>query len=206
MKLTPEEVILQHAKAPYDPAKRRERYLRTRQLKGRAPGKAPNTLGSKPSGKPYIPSRTPRGITPLEQRRKQRRKEIEAQTEALRKRLGKLRKVLKELVKEAKRLNGEVVPDRAQTTHEPVSSTKQAPAQKLTTTEKRDAAKRSKDYYEKHVQPKGGATRDKLSSGQTQRQIKANIREVEHKIGKARADLKAAIARARNDTASPNRQ
>jgi hypothetical protein len=33
--ITPEEFILMHAAQPYDAAKRREYYLRTRELKGR---------------------------------------------------------------------------------------------------------------------------------------------------------------------------
>lgn len=59
-----EEIILAHAQKPYDPVARRERYLRERELKGRATGAGSDPI---PTRRPKAGKPTPKKKTAQEQ-------------------------------------------------------------------------------------------------------------------------------------------
>lgn len=129
---SPEEFLdgyfLQHE---YDPIARRAYYLKTRQLKGRRPGR----------GKTVV-----RAVRhPVQKTAAQKRKETEARVAALKIRLEKLQKALELLVAQAKSRSGVKTPKHSKAT--PSKSSHQTAKQKA------DAAKRSKDYRRTH-QPK----------------------------------------------------
>lgn len=154
---------LEHA---YDPAKRREYYLKTRQLKGRTT-KAVRTSKSKPTAKPKPPTKT------RAQRQAERRRKLEAEVNALKARLEKLRDALEELTKKAKARSG-VKPD---STALKKSTAKKTTAKKQTAAQKAKAAKQSKEYYEKH---KDEILADEIKS------LKGKIKTIQERIEKMR--------------------
>ena len=64
--------------------------------------------------------------------------------------------------------------------------------EKLTGTQKAEAAKRSKDYYEKNKEP--------VEPAKEEADLEAKIAKVREKIAKAQADIKASIQKARDQT------
>lgn len=154
---------LQHA---YDPAKRREYYLRTRKLKGRKAA-AIRTSKSRPTAKPKPPTLT------RAQRQAARRRKLEAEVNALKARLEKLRDALEELTKKAKARSG-VKPN---STAPKKSTAKKKTAKKQTTAQKAKAAKQSKEYYEKH---KDEILADEIKS------LKGKIKTIQERIEKMR--------------------
>ena len=116
----------------YDPVKRREYYLKNRNLKGRT---------SRTAVKP-APNR--------QQRQEERRRKLQAQVDALKARLQTLRETLGELTKAAKARSGVKTPSAKQQPSKKDTSNGKKAADKPTAKEKADAAKRSKEYYEKN--------------------------------------------------------
>jgi hypothetical protein len=172
-----EDIILAHARTPYDPVKRREYYLRTRQLKGRGPGGTINGLG-KPSGIKEGPKSEPRSSA------------IEARVSELQKRLIKLKVLLRQLVEDAKRRSGvEIKKDSATTNTDTTGSNKKTEPQTKTVSQKKEAAKKSKEYYDKNVK--------KVSLSTSEKRLKDQIADTERTIMKIREDLKAPVERAR---------
>ena len=174
-----DDSALLHAELPYDPVKAREYYLRTRNLKGRQGGvkQIPAT-----SIKGVIPVGVKKSVTPLRITAKQRQDAVNGRVADLRKRLDRLKIVLNDLVKEA----------MSNKSKDP-SSVKKDGGQKessqksnLTTTQKREAATRSKEFYEKNKKPSDNP-----------RDVEDNIRKVRESIKKIRAELNAAIEQAR---------
>lgn len=154
---------LEHA---YDPAKRREYYLKTRKLKGRKAA-ALRTSKSRPTAKPKPPTKT------RAQRQAERRRKLEAEVNALKARLEKLRDALAELTKKAKARSG-VKP----TSNSPKKTTaKKTTAKKETAAQKAKDAKRSKEYYEKH---KDEILADEIKS------LKGKIQTIQERIEKMR--------------------
>jgi chromosome segregation ATPase len=154
---------LEHA---YDPAKRREYYLKTRKLKGRTAA-AIRTSKSRPTAKPKPPTKT------RAQRQAERRRKLEAEVNALKARLEKLRDALAELTKQAKARSG-VKP----TSNAPKKTTaKKTTAKKQTSAQKAKAAKQSKEYYEKH---KDEILADEVKS------LKGKIKTIQERIEKMR--------------------
>lgn len=197
---TAEDIILQHASsrynpATYDPVKRRERYLRTRQLKGRHPAAVKPVTGKKPSGSDHS------GVDLNEaakKRRAQRTKEINQRVIELSFKLDRLRENLRELVRLAKARSGvETQPTeqtKATTTTkkaEPAGSKKQTDTKPKTASQKREAAKQSKEYYEEH--------KTEISKQQKIQELQKDIKVTQQKILRARRYLKTAAAKARND-------
>lgn len=154
---------LQHA---YDPAKRREYYLKTRKLKGRKAA-AIRTSTSRPTAKPKPPTLT------RAQRQAARRRKLEAEVNALKARLEKLRDALEELTKKAKARSG-VKPN---STAPKKSTAKKTTAKKQTASQKAKAAKQSKEYYEKH---KDEILADEIKS------LKGKIKTIQERIEKMR--------------------
>lgn len=154
---------LEHA---YDPAKRREYYLKTRKLKGRTA--AIRTSKSRPTAKPKPPTKT------RAQRQAERRRKLEAEVNALKARLEKLRDALAELTKQAKARSG-VEP--ADSSASKKTTAKKSTAPKQTAAQKAKAAKQSKEYYEKH---KDEILADEVKS------LKGKIKTIQERIEKMR--------------------
>jgi hypothetical protein len=188
-----DDIILTHARTPYDPVKRREYYLRTRQLKGRKVGTTIPVAGRKSGSVKSSPKGDPRKAQKL--RRAKRQREIDVKVNALRKRLFDLREILHTLVNQAKIRSGVKPTVKAPTQkRETAGSKRQTTAtKKQTSTQKREAAKRSKEYYEKNVKGKPVKVKPDVEVVL----LKSAIRDVEKKIEKARSDIEASIARAR---------
>lgn len=143
-----EKFLAHRGDEPYDPVKRRERYLRSRELKGRT-------------------------STKIEEDRERRRRETEAKVEELRDRLSKLREILAQLVKEAKARSG--VEGDAKSSKKSSDNTS-----KMTEKEKSEAAKASKEYYEKN--------KDEILDEQV-KSLNAKIDRVKQKIDDMREKL-----------------
>jgi hypothetical protein len=184
---------------PYDPVKAHDYYLRTRHLKGRhgavklqpsskgsgAKSNAPNT------SKPVLKTKAKPQKTAIQQRA-----EVEAKVKHLKTKLANLRKILRELLNKSQ---GRTVVDsqgRAVSKLHPVKKQSSAGSTKLTTAQKRTAAKASKKYRQTHKQ--------QLSLKEQQDRLTLQIVDVENKIAKARDDLKASVVKAR--TKVMNRQ
>jgi hypothetical protein len=174
-----------HAALPYDPAQAHLYYLNNRKLKGKTPGEAKTKIGragarslpiSKARAKvvPISRPKVPRKKT-AEQLKKER-KAVEARVGALKTRLETLRKVLAQLTKQAKLRSGVTTP---------TASEKKASSEKsdLTTKQKSDAAKSSKDYYDKNK---------KKEIPDDAKALQVKIQDVQDKIKKMREELAAA--------------
>lgn len=141
-----DEDSLSHA---YDAAKRREYYLRNRQLKGRKRGSGRAT---KPRGK----SRA--------EVAKERHAHLQAQVSALKGRLEKLQAALKILVEQAKKRSG-VQPSKTATAKKTAASQQKTAAkpQKLTAAQKKAKAEAEKKVRREQAIKDGTATNGDLS-------------------------------------------
>lgn len=174
-----DEFLQHHLEHEYDPAKRREYYLRNRKLKGRKRGLVEAPAGGRPAGRPQPPRKAAATKTA----------EIEARKVALEKKLERLREVLRELVEAAKARSGvEPKRDKEASAPEPTSSKKDS---KLTAAQKRKKAAQAREDYEKEKQ-----------SAPTTKSLEADIAEVREQIAAARAKLKAALERSRSPKAT----
>lgn len=174
-----DEFLQHHLEHAYDSAKRREYYLRTRELKGRKKGRGDRPTGGRPTGRPQ-PPRKKAGQTPAE---------IEARKVALEKKLERLKEVLRELVEAAKARSGvEPTRDKEASTPEPTSSKKDS---KLTAAQKRKKAADARKDYEPEKQ-----------SAPTTKSLEADIAKVREQIASARAKLRASIERSRSPQAA----
>lgn len=159
-----DEILLLHGNQPYDPQKAREYYLRTRELKGRKKGTA-EPVGQKRIAKPKL---TPQ----------QKRAATEAKVAKLKKRLEHLKKALAELVAAAKKRSGVETP-----TGKDAKGSSGSSDSKMSVKQKREAAARSKAYYEKN--------KDKAQTPDEElKALTAKIKEIRAKIKKAIADAK----------------
>lgn len=135
------EYIL-HARV-YDPAKAREYYLRTRNLKGRRPGAAKVASTAGPPAK---------GASNAEMRLS-RRKKLEAEKAQLERRIEELKNALESLVRQAKRRAGISASEDAQKDSDPKEqadrNTRDKKEKPLTEKQKREKREASKEQYEK---------------------------------------------------------
>lgn len=156
--------------AEYDPAKRREYYLRTRELKGRAPG-AIKTAVPRPGGTTPPPKKAvPKPAV------KSKYAEVEARVEALKARLETLRKALRELVEQAQQRAGKDPKD----TKKPGEAKKpDKQPEKLTPAQQAAKEKADKEYYEKN---KGKILADQV------KELETKIKSIQEKIKKMRAE------------------
>lgn len=150
----------------YDATKRREYYLRTRQLKGRKPGSVKTT-------KPRLQARPKPPKKTRAQRQAERRRKIQAQVEELKIRLAHLRFVMAEETKKAQARSG-VKPSK---TPAKKAGTKKAAAKKLTVSEKNKAAKRSAEYRKKNPD---------LALDEQVKSLNAKIKTIQERIAKIR--------------------
>jgi hypothetical protein len=171
--------ILSHQ---YSPEEAHLYYLRTRQLKGRQPGKGPDATTPRSTGTAKPPPGKKVGQEPPPIRKKvdpkaaeKKRKETEAKIQALQGRLETLRKVLAQLVEQAKARSG------VETKTPPKASDK-------TTAERKAAADASKKYYEKHKNDPQTQTPDEQV-----KQLETKIKAVQAKIKEMRDKLKLPV-------------
>lgn len=169
-----QSILMHRTDEPYNPAKRREYYLKTRQLKGRSTGtkEAPSKDSSVIRGPSKIP---PKKATP----KKPSTAEMEKSVEALKEKLAALRKVLAELVAQAKARSGVGTPSDTSQPSKPGGSTKPTSPEK-TEQQKAEDAKKAAEYYE--------ANKDKILSDQVKelgdklKTVAAKIRELREKL------------------------
>jgi hypothetical protein len=184
----PDDSALLHGMERYDPQKAHEYYLRTRQLKGKHPG-----------GAQVIPlhGRTKTGavvLTPHHKSAKQLQNEAKVRTAALHQRLDRLKSVLALLVKQAKERSGVKVSDS------------RSPAQR----QKEAKGKSPHEHTHQTAAEKRKAHEDYLKNKakhptKTDHQLHMQIKEVEAKIAKVRAELQTAIEQARKHAQSQSK-
>jgi uncharacterized protein YPO0396 len=165
----------------YDPVKRREYYLKNRQLKGHVP-KAVTPLKVTPPRSAVKPAPN------RNQRQEERRRKLQAQVDALKARLQKLREALAELVKAAKARSGVKTPAKKQPSKKDAGNGKKA-APKQTAKQKADAAERSKEYYEKN--------KDQVLSDEV-KSLTAKIKTIQERIAKMRKTSSAGASKNSN--------
>ncbi|AWN06113.1 hypothetical protein SEA_MIEK_10 [Streptomyces phage Miek] len=144
----------------YDAAKRRDYYLRTRNLKGRKPG-----------AKKVAPKKT------RAQRQAERRRKLEAQVDALKARLEKLREVLASEVKKAQARSG--VKDSKTPAKKASPSKSSSKTPKLTAAQKAKAAKAAEEYRKKN--------QDLLLEDQV-KSLNGKIKTIQERIAKMRKE------------------
>src|SRR6188768_767944 len=155
----------------YDPAKAREYYLRTRELKGRKKGSADEPSGGDRKAKTQAGKGGAKALQ-TKTSSKKRSSTTQAKIDELKKRLAKLKTALAELVAAAKKRSGvdSKAPSGAKGSDSKGTS-------HLTAKQKRE----NKEYYEKH--------KDKSPDEELEALTK-QIKEIRAKIKKAIADAK----------------
>lgn len=177
MKNEVETFILEHV---YDPVKRRQYYLRTRELKGRRNGGTDASSSRVGRPKSVGVREGESGIADPQSDRT--RAEVKARVNALKNRLEKLKTLLDELVEQAKKRSGvETKKETPKKESLSIKDTKPATAK-----EKREA----KERYEKEQAKNPSLKKEEA-------QLQAEIAEIREKITKVRDDLKAAVKNAR---------
>ena len=175
----------------YDPAKAREYYLRTRELKGRKKGTAEEPSGRERKAQTQVGKGNAKALLTKASPAK-RSATTQAKIDKLKKRLAKLKAVLAELVAAAKKRSGVETKAPAGSKGSDSKGTSH-----LSAKQKRDAAARSKEYYEKN--------KDKSPDEQMEALTK-QIKEIRAKIKKAIADSKKKPAKkSKSKTASKGR-
>jgi hypothetical protein len=161
VKITPQEFILKHAAQPYDAAKRREYYLRTRELKGRkAGGGRPPPTGAL---KTAVKTTAKKVSTSNREEIQRRREEVANRVAALNIKLDRLRGILSDLDKQA---GGNKSEDK----------TKEK-KKELTPAEKKKAAKEAKERREKSGETKESPAQAVVSIQKKIEAIQEQIRE-----------------------------
>lgn len=169
--------------ADYDPQERRERYLRTRQLKGRPTGTASISALRKP-GSGVTTKTTVKAPAAATKTSATTKSVTEQKIEKMKVRLKKLRETITRLVAEVQELNGI---ESASKSNE--SSKAKTSDTKLTAKQKADAAKRAKESYEKNKDPS------------TDQQIEAIQKQIDSAVERIQ-DLKKKAAEARKNPKS----
>lgn len=160
--------------AVYDAAKRRERYLRSRQLKGRAKGSGPSAIGGTSTG----------AVGTNVGMRSSRQTELKAQREALEERLDVLKEVLRKKVEAAKKRSGgdtSEAPTGAESSTASKSkgsksSKSETSSEPLTEKQKADKRKASAEQYEKEK---------RMGLTQEVQQLQEQIKDIRARIAKA---------------------
>lgn len=180
----------------YDPVKRREYYLKTRQLKGRAPAQ------SKPGAKDRIGPSSQTKVRSITKSNdyEQRRKAAAEKQAALRNRLAKLKEILARLVEEArKKSSSSSSTSTSSTSPKSKSSTSKSSSSSSSKSEPKTAAEKKKDteyskeYRKKHPTPSSSSSSTPTSP--EIRRVQAQIREIQRKLREAaKAPKKADVA------------
>jgi chromosome segregation ATPase len=176
---------LRHA---YDPVKAREYYLRTRELKGRKPGKG-KEVGSRPSPKGVVRSNR---ADKASKTTAQKRTEQAARVKALKGKLDRLQDLLKQLTEKVnkKSRSGD---DAKSSSDKSSSSSKSGGGSKdskdrkpLTAKQKADARKRAKESYEKS-KPNPEDTSTAKDYEQKIADVREQIRKIQQQLREARS-------------------
>lgn len=158
----------------YDPVKRREQYLRTRQLKGRRKGSLQPTSGGS------------RSQTPTHSTANSKKQQAEARLAALKQRLEQLRDLLAKKVEQAKSEAG--VETKKDASPNKATSSKSGGSKGTTTAkEKRENRERYEKY--KKENPDKPASKDPS--------VQSEIEQVQKQIREVRQKLKDAVEQAR---------
>lgn len=184
--MTPEQFVMKHAAQPYDAAKRREYYLKTRELKGRRPGTGrspPPTKGLKTGVISLQPVKKTSTGNAEEIRR--RREEVANRIAALNVKLDRLRGILSSLDEQTGEGEKKSEEDKG----------KEKEKKKLTAAEKKEAAKEAKERRDKET---------KKSPVQAIADIQKKIEAVQEQIREKRIKIqqRAAKKSANESTAS----
>lgn len=209
----------------YNPAKAHEYYMKNRKLKGRQKAKfvigpklstklPPKTLVKQPTkaqqpvkALPLAPKALPK--TSLASAKKplakvksaaERQRELKVKVDELKGRLDVLKETLAGLVKEAK-AKTEANAGTTSATKDQAGGSKGASggdSTKLTSAQKADAAKSSKEYYDKNVKDKGGTS----SLADQQKNLTESIARITEKITKVRSELKGSVSSAKTQAMS----
>lgn len=180
--------VLAHA-GVYDPAARRERYLRNRELKGRAPGQT-DDAGGDPAGNGNSsgPSSVP--VTQVNAAASATR-----QVAALKARLASLQAALQKLLADAESSSSSET--SSSSTKKGGSETKDGP-EKPKTAKQKAAAKEALKEAQKERAKEADKKPDEPTKEEKIAKLRATISDVQSK-------LRAALERARNQTASNGR-
>lgn len=181
-----EELSLGEMYHIYDPVKAHDYYMRTRKLKGRRRGSAQVTSLHTRSGTRTVGTAR-KAKAAKREANERRRKEAEARVAQLKVRFDKLRKVLAELVEQAKKRSGVEAQPKTSTSSKSSSDTDRKPR---TASEKREDAKRSKEYREKN--PVKTVDASKTGANAQAKQLEAKIKRVREQIDKMRAEIASA--------------
>lgn len=186
------ESDLKHA---YDPAKAREYYLRTRELKGRRKSAVELTTSMKT--KTVTESSPSAKAKALATKKAKRLRGIaEDRVGALETRFEKLNKVLAELVKQAKARSGIDDNNDSKSSSSKSSGSDQKDRKPLTASQKRDAAKKAKEAREKDGDP---------SLAAQAKALEAKIENVRERIAKIKAEIAESDKKSKAKTASKGR-
>lgn len=189
-------------RAPYDPVKAHEYYIKNRQIKGRVPGAAevPNSQSRSRSAL-SSPNRRSKTSSDRASGGKSRSAQMEVQKEMLEKRLDRLRDILAQKVKVAKARSG-IKNDPVDKDESPAEKAAKNEANKkesaLTVKQKRDKAAKAREEYKKEH---GGDTSLSSEIAQLQRQIV----DIRAKIQTAIQDAREKSAQSKTQTASKGR-
>lgn len=166
----PDDSALLHARAAYDPAKARDYYLRTRQLKGRRPARVVAPKGPN----------SPTAVPVASKRRHPPKKDFKAERAALERRLNRLRDILAQKVKEAKARSGVQAPVK----HTPKgNAAKNSPSNKNS---------KPLTAHQQHVKnAKARADYKPQSESQEIKQLRKQIADIRAKIDAAIKDAQA---------------
>lgn len=178
----------------YDPVAAREYYLRTRKLKGRKKGVAPQATG-RPTSTAVATTRGPvkkAVAAPVKKTAGSPKGMAE-----LRARLSRLEQVLDDMqarVAAAKARSGIDTPTKkAAETKKTSESTSKEPSKKTTAQKKADA-KAAKERYDKNKNPE---------TSQQAQSVQDEIEEVQQKIAEARKELATALAKLKASSSKP---
>lgn len=169
-----DKVLLKHADVPYDPAKRREYYLKTRELKGRRTRKG-DTAPQMRSGPRKLTAKEVKFIKAATGNRaqvEQRRQSIETRVKVLNEKLKKLRAVLKGLKDQSDKQKSPEAKKK--------EDTKKEDPKDLTTAQKKERAKKAKEQRDKEA---------KSSPDQRLKEVMDKIDAVKKQIEEVRAKL-----------------
>lgn len=193
------DTVLEHK---YDPVYARQYYLRTRQLKGRT--RREGYTNDKDEFKEHATGNEGKYDRPGDKDKKtpkERREELEARKARLKAKIDKLEAVLAELVKAAKARSGVETKEpkasatKTSTTKETSSkSEKKSDDKPATVSEKKEAAKRAREHYEK-TKPKG------KSPAQEVQALENKVQDLRQRITKVTED-----ARRKRESQSKNDQ
>ena len=182
----PDDSALLHARAPYDPAKAREYYLRTRKLKGR---RSVRVVAPKGKGRPHA--------VPVPVKKSNRQAELKAERAALEKRLDRLRDILAQKVKAAKSRSG-VEDHSKKSSREKAAKDQRGKNDKpLTASEKRQKADKAREDYKKEH----GST----SVSQEIADLRKQIADIRARIDAAIKDAQQQHRKSTHQTASKGR-